>query len=549
MVDRKLDIENIRRDFVILPYLDKEYQIVNRLDRNYGHQRLVDELYLLIKHCILLCDKGVVLIPAFIAESDLTYDLFRTYGDLWLSRYIHFVIKEDDKKNYIEAKQGRYESVKEFGYKGYYDKGFCNMILKSQFPLLSKRSSSGFMVSQWPRIFRPGRYGNDLYINLRNLDIVKEIVFESSRKPFVWELLFQDLHKYGLLNQGIDFRNIFANLYMQSVISPSTAIISGWKFVIGNARQRNFNKDIYNISTLESILNLLGIGIRISSIGISLLENFKDTPEFTIFKDEYFRLILESNNLERLKLKISRVISLHSTNLFTDVVKKLRGVQSSDLILMEGPMSGFEYYGLEAIRRKSSSKAAILFMDIVGFSKQRTTEQFGLFVKLREYIEKGLREVNVNRAVCIPTGDGACLIFSDNVKLLDLCSSIQRFIQSDLSALKLRMGVHFGEVNIIEFENGTMNAIGHNINVAARVMDIGDENHILLSHIFYGAFIEKSDYVNSVHPLGEYEIKHGDKLPIYNYYQENVGNPEAPSRPHAYSKHSNLRKLPEKKRK
>lgn len=533
---KSLEINKLQKEFLFIPFLDKEYQIVKGLNKNYDDRLLIDELYLLIKYCILLCDKGVIVVPAFLAESNLTYKLFELYDDLWLSKYLYFVIKESDKKDYIEKKQSRYKEVKNFGYKGYYDKNICEMIYKSQFPLLSKRSSSEFMKKKLHKIFKQKGYLRNLYKS-KSLDTIVEVVQEPSIKPFVWELLSLDLEKHRLLDTGTDFRSMFSDLYIESNTNENIAVISGWKFVMSTVRYKNFSQDIYNVSNIESILSLLEIRETINSINILVLERFKDTPEFTIFKNEYFKLVWESENLESLKLKISQIFNSNNFNIYKNLVKRLKDIPKSNLIFKENNMPlKHKHIGFENIKGNRTTNATILFMDIVGFSKENTSKQLSLFYKMRDYINVALKEMNIQKVICLSTGDGACLIFEDKVEILELCAIFQKLIQKDVVDLKLRIGINFGEINIIEFENNTANAIGHNVNIAARVMDIGDENHILLSNIFYGAFIEKGDYSNSVHYVGEYEIKHGDKLTIYNFYQENVGNKNIPIRLNNFNK-------------
>ena len=74
-------------------------------------------------------------------------------------------------------------------------------------------------------------------------------------------------------------------------------------------------------------------------------------------------------------------------------------------------------------------------------------------------------------------------------------------------------------------------ATGAGINIAQRVMDCGSAGHILLSNTVADVLSQLSDWAKYLYDLGEYEVKHGVKVHLYNLYTGEVGNPDLPIRP------------------
>jgi hypothetical protein len=77
--------------------------------------------------------------------------------------------------------------------------------------------------------------------------------------------------------------------------------------------------------------------------------------------------------------------------------------------------------------------------------------------------------------------------------------------------------------------NGSENVWGPGIILARRVMDLADKMNILASARFANDVKSlKPEYRQMMHLIGDYKIKHGDKISIYNVYTDLVGNKKAP---------------------
>jgi TolB-like protein/Tfp pilus assembly protein PilF len=175
----------------------------------------------------------------------------------------------------------------------------------------------------------------------------------------------------------------------------------------------------------------------------------------------------------------------------------------------------------------------ILFLDIVGYSKLLADEQKGLVQELNQVV----RETEQFRAAeaegkltRLPTGDGMVLVFTNNPEAPVECAlEISKALQSH-PRLKLRMGIHSGPVNPVADVNDQSNLAGAGINVAQRVMSCGDAGHILLSKHFAEDLEHYARWRSHLHDAGTIEAKHGARIPIVNFYTDELGNPALPAK-------------------
>jgi tetratricopeptide (TPR) repeat protein len=94
--------------------------------------------------------------------------------------------------------------------------------------------------------------------------------------------------------------------------------------------------------------------------------------------------------------------------------------------------------------------------------------------------------------------------------------------------LHVRMGIHCGPVNEIADLNEQANIAGAGINMAQRVMDCGDAGHILLSRRVAEDLEHYPRWKPYLHELGECEVKHGHKVSLVNFYDDEIGNRAIP---------------------
>ncbi len=175
----------------------------------------------------------------------------------------------------------------------------------------------------------------------------------------------------------------------------------------------------------------------------------------------------------------------------------------------------------------------VLFIDIVGYSKLLITEQTDQMAALRDIV-RGTEQFQTadaeGKLLRLPTGDGGALVFRTTPEAPVLCAlEISRELKKH-PEIGVRMGVHSGPVNAITDLNEQANIAGAGINIAQRVMDCGDAGHILLSRHVAEDLEHYPRWRDQLHPLGEVEIKHGDKISLVNFYQDELGNAALPQK-------------------
>jgi len=177
--------------------------------------------------------------------------------------------------------------------------------------------------------------------------------------------------------------------------------------------------------------------------------------------------------------------------------------------------------------------AYVLFIDIVGYSKLLIDQQRRLLELLNELVRgtEQFRKADANhRLITIPTGDGMALVFYSAPEAPVECAlEISRAVKEH-PELKLRMGVHSGPVSGVVDVSGRANIAGAGINIAQRVMDCGDAEHILLSKHVAEDLEQLGHWHRHLHDLGDCEVKHGARVSVVNLYTEELGNPEVPQK-------------------
>src|SRR5207248_5947439 len=175
----------------------------------------------------------------------------------------------------------------------------------------------------------------------------------------------------------------------------------------------------------------------------------------------------------------------------------------------------------------------VLFLDIVGYSKALTDEQQELVDRLNQVVrgsEEFQKAAAADRLIKIPTGDGMALIFYNSPEQPVNCAlEIGRALRNS-SDLPVRMGVHSGPVSAVTDLNDRTNAAGVGINVAQRLMDYGDAGHILVSRRVAEDLQQNGRWRPHLHDLGEVEVKHGERVHVFNFYTDDAGNSDRPKK-------------------
>jgi tetratricopeptide (TPR) repeat protein len=175
----------------------------------------------------------------------------------------------------------------------------------------------------------------------------------------------------------------------------------------------------------------------------------------------------------------------------------------------------------------------VLFIDIVGYSKLNIHEQSEQLETLKQIV-RSTEQFRIAEAggklLRLPTGDGGALVFRTIPEAPVFCAMEIGNELKKHPELHVRMGIHSGPVNEITDLNEQANIAGAGINTAQRVMDCGDAGHILLSQRVAGDLEHYPRWKPYLHELGECEVKHGHRVSLVNFYDDEIGNREAPQK-------------------
>jgi len=113
----------------------------------------------------------------------------------------------------------------------------------------------------------------------------------------------------------------------------------------------------------------------------------------------------------------------------------------------------------------------------------------------------------------------------------EIHKSILRYNKSRKSKNKIsiRIGIDTGPVYVFKDLTGRENIWGEGIIMTRRVMDLGGDMQIFASERI-AQYLRKlsPDYKKMFHRVGDYLVKHGEKIPLYNVYGSGFGSKIAP---------------------
>lgn len=142
-------------------------------------------------------------------------------------------------------------------------------------------------------------------------------------------------------------------------------------------------------------------------------------------------------------------------------------------------------------RLNRTSLCSILYMDIVGYSRQPDAEQIVQKARFNALVQVALNPLPRNELAISDSGDGAAVAFfgapEDALTVaLIIREGISRHNREyPEELLALRMGIHLGPVRVVHNINGKLDILGDGLNVAQSVMSFSAPNQILVSRSYY----------------------------------------------------------------
>jgi hypothetical protein len=206
-----------------------------------------------------------------------------------------------------------------------------------------------------------------------------------------------------------------------------------------------------------------------------------------------------------------------------------------------GYLRSNEFADIEVIVPPITKDYHWFFTDVIAASdpKRTTQDQARKIILLNQLIGNTdvFKQRDTATTLVLPTGDGMAIGFDDSSEnplllAIEVHKGLNRFnrTRKKEDMVELRIGLDSGPVYIIKDLNGNENVWGPGIIMARRVMDLADKMNILASARFANNVkMLKPEYRQILHPIGDYQIKHGDKILIYNIYTEEIGNKKSPS--------------------
>jgi KaiC/GvpD/RAD55 family RecA-like ATPase len=146
---------------------------------------------------------------------------------------------------------------------------------------------------------------------------------------------------------------------------------------------------------------------------------------------------------------------------------------------------------------------------------------------------------SAGKKIILPSGDGMAIGFLSKPEIpLELSIQLHRKLRthnqekSPEEAIGVRIGLNSGLVFTVTDLNNVQNIWGPGIILARRVMDAGDNGHILIAEKLAEDLISlKDEYRQTIKLISStYRVKHGQKIKLYSAYSDDFGNPKMPTK-------------------
>lgn len=173
----------------------------------------------------------------------------------------------------------------------------------------------------------------------------------------------------------------------------------------------------------------------------------------------------------------------------------------------------------------------MLYMDIVGSSLLPVDVMTCVYDELNRQVQQTTQyrlSMHNKTLLCRPSGDGMALIFSGSVIEAVQCAAEISKRLAGHPTIKLRIGIHSGEIDRVKDINGNDDVTGEGIIMTKRIMDCEDAGHILLSNAASELLMKSLDWSSSIRFLATCQVKHGQSIALWNLYNGHIGNKNVP---------------------
>jgi hypothetical protein len=167
---------------------------------------------------------------------------------------------------------------------------------------------------------------------------------------------------------------------------------------------------------------------------------------------------------------------------------------------------------------------SIVFLDLVGFTKNTVDRQIVFKDQLNSLIAQVIADYPDSEYIMIDCGDGAAIGFvGDPEYALFFAMNLRDTIAKKGSEMVARIGINLGPVKLVKDINGNPNLIGDGINVAQRIMSFAEPNQVTVSRSFHEVTSCLSkDIADLYYYIGLRTDKNVKKYQVYS-----IGNPNS----------------------
>jgi len=195
------------------------------------------------------------------------------------------------------------------------------------------------------------------------------------------------------------------------------------------------------------------------------------------------------------------------------------------------------------------------FTDVVAGANpsMETTEQLRKIATLHKMVANSytFSQRDHDATIVMPTGDGMVIGFDDSPEkplllAIELHKTIARYNRTRRGNEKIliRIGLDTGPIYTFKDLEENESVWGPGIIMAKRVMDLGGDMQIFTSGRIAEDIRKLSpQYKEIFHHVGEYTIKHGEQLQLYNVYGEGFGNKYSPRKGKVLKEKKNANEL------
>jgi class 3 adenylate cyclase len=171
---------------------------------------------------------------------------------------------------------------------------------------------------------------------------------------------------------------------------------------------------------------------------------------------------------------------------------------------------------------RQTRMAAVVFTDLVGFSKKSVPAQLAAKEALTGLLQRLVTPYPKDSRVILDTGDGAAVGFLVSPEYaLGLALRLRRELDAApvdglLQSQDLRLGINLGPLKVVTDVNGHPNLVGEGINSAERIMSFADPGDTTASRSFQEAvFYLDASFQSLFEPLGMRSDKHGREHEVF----------------------------------